>query len=252
MKASERSGAMTETQTRVESKAIAKVSKKPELAATASGFPVCRLTVVTDEAPGMRPVKVPVFVAGWPGEAQRKLALRCGELRVGELVQATGILRQRVRRTKRGKDWIETALQALDVQVLGDDGRPVQRDPREREGLLQGLVVNCMASPYEVYIGRGKDPFTQERPEFDWGNRFSHRDSKFEIVRVDTAEEAVALHRVETWEQIKRGELSLERVAELAGKTLGCYCKPGCCHGDTLAKASIWAVEELARRRAGC
>jgi hypothetical protein len=243
---------MTETQMRIESKAIAKVSKKPDEGRTASGFPVSRFTVVTEEGPGTSPVKMPVYVLGSPGEAQRKLALRCGELRVGELVQVTGLQRQRVRRTKRGKDWIETALQALDVQVLGDDGRPVQRDPREAERLLKGLVVHCQRSPYEVYIGRGKDPFTGERPEDDWGNRFSHRDSKFEIVRVETAEEAVACYRDELWEKIQSGEQSLERLAALAGKTLGCYCKPACCHGDTLSKASVWAVQELARRRAGC
>jgi hypothetical protein len=239
-------------QTRIESKAIARVSKKAESSQTASGFPVSRFTVVTDESPGMSPVKMAVYVFGWPGEAQRKLALRCGELRVGELVQVTGFQRQRVRRTKRGKDWIETALQALDVQLLGDDGRPVKRSSEEREGLLRGLVVNCFNSPYEVYVGRGRDPFTEEQPEFDWGNRFSHKDSKFDIVRVDTREEAVALHKAELWERIKSGELSLERLAALAGKTLGCYCKPACCHGDTLANGSIWAVEELARLRAGC
>lgn len=241
---------MTETQTRIESKAIARVSKKPELARTASGFPVSRFTVVTDEGPAKPPVKMPIYVPGWPGEAQRKLALRCSELRVGELVQATGFARQRVRRTKRGKDWTETVLQALDVQVLGADGMPVERDPRETERLLKGLVVHCMKSPYEVYIGRGKDPETQERSE--WGNRYSHRESKFEVVYVATAKEAVARYKADLWESIKSGQLSLERLASLAGKTLGCWCAPACCHGDVLASASIWAVEELARQRSAC
>jgi hypothetical protein len=241
---------MTETKTRDESKAVAKVSKKPELARTASGFPVCRFTVVTDDGPGTNPVKLPIYVSGSPGEMQRKLALRCEQLRVGEEVQVTGLLRQRVRQTKGGKRWPETALEAMDVQVLGADGRPLQRDPRETERLLRGLVVHCMKSPYEVYIGRGKDPETLEKSE--WGNRYSHRESKFEVVYVATAEEAVARYKAELWERIKSGQLSLERLASLAGKTLGCWCAPSCCHGDVLAGASVWAVEELARQRSAC
>jgi Domain of unknown function (DUF4326) len=242
---------MTETQLRIESKAIAKVSKRPQMARTASGFPVCRFVVVTDEGPASNPVKMPIYVPGWPGELQRKLALRSGGLRVGELVQVTGIQRQRVRRIKGGKHWPETALQAMDVQVLGADGLPVARDERETERLLKGLVVHCMKSPYEVYIGRGKDPETQEKSE--WGNRFSHRESKFEhVVYVRTAEEAVACYKAELWERIKRGELSLERLASLAGKTLGCWCAPSCCHGDVLASASIWAVQQLAKQRSAC
>jgi hypothetical protein len=241
---------MNGVQTQIESKAVARVSKRPELARTASGFPVCRFTVVTDEGPGTNQVKMPIYVAGWPGEGQRKLALGCAELRVGELVQATGFQRQRVRPPKRGKSWTETALQAIDVKVLGSDGRPLERDPSETARLLRGLVVHCMRSPYEVYIGRGKDPETQERGE--WGNRYSHRESVFgNVVYVDTAEEAVLRFKADLWEQINEGRMSMERLASLAGKTLGCWCAPECCHGDVLASASIWAVEELARERAG-
>lgn len=241
---------MNEIETGIESKAVAKVTKKPELTQTGAGFPVCRFTVGTEEGPGRNPVIMPVYVFGGPDEAQRRLAHRCGALRVGELVQVTGLQRQRVLQTKGGKRWRETTLQAMDVQWLGDDGRPVKRSAEESEGLLRGLVVHCMKSPYEIYIGRGKDPETLEPSE--WGNRYSHRDSRFEIVRVATAEEAVARYKAELWERIKSEELSLERLASLAGKTLGCWCAPACCHGDVLTGASIWAVEQLARQRTGC
>jgi hypothetical protein len=30
-------------------------------------------------------------------------------------------------------------------------------------------------------------------------------------------------------------EMQKRAVAELSGKTLGCYCKPKACHGDVLA-----------------
>jgi hypothetical protein len=241
---------MNEIKTQVKSVAIARVSKRPQLERTSSGFPVCRFTLATDEGPGRNPTIMPVYVFGGPEEATRRLALRCESLRVGELVQATGLERQVVRGTKRGKTWRENVMQAIDVQVLGADGRPVKRSGDEREGLLRGLVVHCEKSPYEVYIGRGNDPWTEERSE--WGNRFSHRDSKFEVVRVDTAEEAVACFKAELWQRIQREELSLERLAGLAGRTLGCWCAPSCCHGDVLADASIWAVEEMARQRSGC
>jgi Domain of unknown function (DUF4326) len=242
---------MTDTQTRIESKAVALVSSRPKVRRTLSGFPVCRFKVVTEEGPGRNPVVMPIYVFGGPGEAQRRLALECGCLKVGQLVQATGIVRQRAQRTKEGKRWPETALEALDVLRLGGDGLPRERVADRGEELMRGLVVHCMKSPYEVYIGRGKDPDTEEPGQ--WGNRYSHRESSFEhVIHVDTPEEAVARYKTDLWERIRSGELSLERLASLAGKTLGCWCAPACCHGDVLARASVWAVQELARQRAAC
>lgn len=241
---------MSEVQTRIESKAVAKVTRRPEMARTGPGFPVCRFTVSTVQTDARNPVVMPVYVFGGPADDQRKLALWCEALRIGELVQVTGLQRQRVRRTKgkAGKRWPETALQAMDVQRLGADGRPVPRSSDDR--LLRGLVVHCMESPYEVYIGRGKDPHTGEWGE--WGNRYSHRESAFEwVIEVDTPEEAVLCFKAYLWELINEGKLSLERLASLAGKTLGCWCAPECCHGDVLASASIWAVRQLGRQHAG-
>lgn len=241
---------MNDVQTRIESKAVARVSRKPELARTGPGFPVCRFKVVTDESSARNPVVMPVYVFGGPADDQRKLALWCESLRIGELVQVTGLQRQRVRRTKgkAAKRWPETTLQAMDVQRLGADGRPVPRGSDDR--LLKGLVVHCMKSPYEVYIGRGKDPQTEEWGE--WGNRYSHRESASErVIYVDTAEEAVLRYKADLWEQINEGKLSLERLASLAGKTLGCWCAPECCHGDVLANASVWAVGQMAQQQAG-
>jgi hypothetical protein len=240
---------MNEVQTRIESKAIARVSKKPELARTGPGFPVCRFTVVTDEPSARNPVIMPVYVFGGPADMQRKLALWCRNLRVGELVEVTGLQRQRVRQRKgrARRRWLETAMQAMDVQRLGADGRPVARGSDDR--LLKGLVVHCMKSPYEIYIGRGKDPVTEEWGE--WGNRYSHRESASEkVIYVDTAEEAVLRYKADLWEQINEGRLSMERLASLAGKTLGCWCAPECCHGDVLASASVWAAQLLTQERA--
>lgn len=242
---------MAETEMMIETRAVAKVSRKPELGHAGSGFPMCRFTVATGEGAAKSPVIMPVYVFGGPEESKRKLALRCGRLRVGELVEVKGRERQALRQTKgeNAKRWRENTLEAIGMEVLGADGQPLRRS-EEDERQLRGLVVHCERSPYEVYVGRGSDPFTGERGE--WGNRYSHRPSKFEVVYVATPEEAVARYKAELWERIRTGELSLERLATLAGKTLGCWCFSSCCHGEVLARASVWAAGELARRRAAC
>jgi len=76
-------------------------------------------------------------------------------------------------------------------------------------------VVHCRREPFDVYIGR---------PSI-WGNPFSigkHGDRK----------EVIEKYR--KW--ITRQPQLLSRLAELKGKTLGCWCKPNDCHGDILIK----------------
>src|SRR5690348_5540889 len=75
--ATERSGAMNEVKMEIRSEAIARVSRKPDLARTGAGFPVCRFAVATAEGPGRSPVVMPVYVFGGPEESRRKLALWC-------------------------------------------------------------------------------------------------------------------------------------------------------------------------------
>ena len=58
----------------------------------------------------------------------------------------------------------------------------------------------------------------------DWGN-------PFEIPRDGNRLEVCALHA----EKLKATPELLERLPELRGKVLGCWCHPEQCHGDTLA-----------------
>lgn len=76
-------------------------------------------------------------------------------------------------------------------------------------------VVNKYKQPYDIYIGRGSK----------WGNPF--------IIGQDGNREEV----INKYEQylLNNPEL-LERLYELKGKTLGCFCKPKPCHGDVLIK----------------
>lgn len=94
------------------------------------------------------------------------------------------------------------------------------------------LVVHCKRAAYDVYIGRGSGD------RGCWGN-------PFRIGPDGTREEAIAAHREWLWKQIKAGRVSLEELAALGGKVLGCWCAPRPCHGETLVVAATWAKRVL-------
>jgi len=76
-------------------------------------------------------------------------------------------------------------------------------------------VVHCKRSPFDVYIGRPSK----------WGN-------KFNIGEDGTRAEVIEKHR--QW-ILTQPEL-MASLEELKDKTLGCWCYPKACHGDTLAQ----------------
>lgn len=77
------------------------------------------------------------------------------------------------------------------------------------------VVVNLRKEKYDIYIGRPSP----------WGNPFA-------IGKDGTREEVIAKYRL----YIKGRKDLLARLPELAGKRLGCYCKPEACHGDVLVE----------------
>ena len=94
-------------------------------------------------------------------------------------------------------------------------------------------VVNLRREPYDVYIGRPGQG--QAGP---WGNPF----------RLNAeSQRGPVLERYRSWlqSQIAAGRISKPALAELHGKTLGCFCKPKACHGDVLAAAADQAWAEL-------
>jgi hypothetical protein len=110
-------------------------------------------------------------------------------------------------------------------------------------------VVHCKREPYDVYIGRGSCPRTDEPGE--WGNPYSHRPSRVPgVIVVGSVEEAIARYRLDLWERLRDGSLSLAKLAALHGKALGCWCAPHPCHGEVLDAAAMWALTEQARRLA--
>lgn len=106
------------------------------------------------------------------------------------------------------------------------------------------LVVHCKRSEYDVYVGRGRDPRSGETGH--WGNPFSHLRRTLAEFRVASREEAIEAHRRWLWRQVCAGEVSLEELAALAGKVLGCWCAPKACHAETLVRAARWAKRVLA------
>lgn len=83
-----------------------------------------------------------------------------------------------------------------------------------------------MRDEYDIYIGR-PGPF---------GNPYTHKDGEF-AKKVGSVEEAVDKYR----EYILNKPQLLNRLSELKGKKLGCWCKTSknpnaLCHGDVLVE----------------
>lgn len=83
-------------------------------------------------------------------------------------------------------------------------------------------AVNLRREPYDVYIGRagkGQDGYfgNPYRVE-DWGRQALERFVVYFLAR------------------LARDPEFRQRVLELRGKALGCFCKPRDCHGDVIAR----------------
>lgn len=92
---------------------------------------------------------------------------------------------------------------------------------------MKTKVVHCKKEPFDIYIGR---------PSL-WGNPYSHKSGTKAIFQVSSREEAVLKYK----EYLLSNPELLEKIKQLKGKTLGCWCKPQACHGDVIAQV----IEEL-------
>lgn len=87
---------------------------------------------------------------------------------------------------------------------------------------MKTVVVHCKKSSYDIYIGRPSK----------WGNPFTHKQGTQAQTVVPTVEEAIK--RYEEW--VRQQPELMASLHEIKGKVIACWCKPGPCHGDVLAK----------------
>jgi hypothetical protein len=96
----------------------------------------------------------------------------------------------------------------------------------------QALVVHCKRDPFDVYIGRTSGGLGE------WGNPFTWKPGTKAQFLVTKDE---CLPRYEDW--VRSQPDLIDRIkAQLAGKRLGCWCRPArgfrgrlLCHGQILA-----------------
>lgn len=88
---------------------------------------------------------------------------------------------------------------------------------------MSQFVVHCKKEKYDVYIGRAV-PRSGLKASI-WGN-------PFKIGEHGTREEVMTKFRA--W--LLENPQLLERLPELKGKILGCWCAPESCHGDILSE----------------
>ena len=89
-------------------------------------------------------------------------------------------------------------------------------------------VVNMRTERFDVYIGRAGRGASGE-----WGNPFT-------IGKDGTRDEVIAKHKAWLWQRMQNEPELCAKLLALDGKTLGCFCKPAACHGDTIAAAVEW------------
>ena len=77
----------------------------------------------------------------------------------------------------------------------------------------------------DVYIGRECTMGGWNLPRSKWANPFT-------VAKIGSMERVIALYRAYI---LQRPDL-LRDLEELRGKVLGCWCKPGPCHGDVLVE----------------
>lgn len=108
---------------------------------------------------------------------------------------------------------------------------PVSWSPKQ-EDIEEATVVNVKYQDYDVYIGRagnGEDGY--------FGNPCKlNQLCKFCSMTHEWPTATIPCFRRYFEERIENDSEFRQRVQGLAGKRLGCFCKPNACHGDIIAE----------------
>lgn len=90
-------------------------------------------------------------------------------------------------------------------------------------------IINiCSGEPYDEYIGR---------PSI-FGNPFTHikdRKTNAEFI-VNSREESIIRYKKYFYDKLNKEPEFKNAVLALKDKTLSCWCKPLCCHGDVIVE----------------
>jgi len=96
-------------------------------------------------------------------------------------------------------------------------------------------VVNIMNDPFDVYIGRAQ----YNRADGFFGNpiKFDKPCPVCGKVHSDVGssrDDLVHCYKIWFWKKVNQDVVFRNRVMELKGKRLGCFCHPRKCHGDVI------------------
>ncbi len=93
-------------------------------------------------------------------------------------------------------------------------------------------VVNLRASTFDVYIGRAGKGYAGA---FGNPSRIGFKCDQCGEVH-HTAGDTIPCFRLYFYQRLKVDPEFKSKVHSLNGKTLGCFCKPGPCHGDIISE----------------
>lgn len=119
----------------------------------------------------------------------------------------------------------------------------VCKNDREQEGYKS--FSQWYDDENNVYIGRNAAKYAQ-RGVYDskWANPFLCCD--WSVAK----EEWVLEDLVKSYEKyMRKNPILMNSLHELEGKQLGCWCKPGQCHGDVLVKLYVEMYEQPTEKK---
>lgn len=113
------------------------------------------------------------------------------------------------------------------------DGRLIPEVLSHNLSVLNSAIIQSGFHTTVVNLHSHKGPCVKVDRSTPWGNPFTHLKSQTRAqFIVGTREESIA--RYKDW-FLDQPEL-VERLPELTGKVLGCYCVPASCHASWLAE----------------
>lgn len=101
-----------------------------------------------------------------------------------------------------------------------------------------------MQNDKNLYIGRAGVVFINGRRFPQIASVFCNR---FKIGRDGSREEVIAKYEKELRLRVENDDEFRQSLLSLKNKTLGCWCKPGACHGDIIVKI-VKEIEEESKK----